>query len=191
MKTLLAILLAGVSLVALQEQDHRDAKAPLPTMGESGAVTYESLAQAIIALRATEKELVRGMLTHYAGMAARYLELAAGAQGTQREQYLQSAAVQIDNIAHEGNRQVRAIRARLLEAGHRHKTGPGSPEDYIFINGTEKQVLIVLANKINKLTADTPEQEIRAALRNFLPIFEKYMAAEQVAALPAAEKTDR
>ena len=178
MKTLLGVLLAGVSVSGLQDQAPEQERSRLPGMGESGAVTYESLAGAIIELRATEKNLVRGILTHYAGMAVRYLEQACGAEGARREYYLQMAAVQIDNIAHEGSKEVLAIRARLLEAGHRHNTDPGSNYDYIFINGQEKQVLTVLAEKISRLTRDTPEQEIRAALRNFVPIFERMMASE-------------
>lgn len=131
-------------------------------MHEASAVTYEHLATAIVEIRRTEDALVRGILLHHAAAARMHLEAAAAAGGGDARDRLESAAQEIAAIANEGDKRVQAVRQRLLEAGHHHHTDAETQEDYIFIDGKEKQALLALAERAGKLAADPSPAAIRS-----------------------------
>lgn len=145
MKTLFVSLAVGAS--ALVYAQHGDSS---KMMTESAAATYEHLATAIIEIRATENNLVQGILMHHYALASR--NLAAAAEGGDMKSHLEEAAAAVTNIANEGDKQVQAVRQRLLKAGHHHHTDSETQDDYIFVDSKEKKELLALAGQIAKVS---------------------------------------
>lgn len=147
-------------------------------MHDNSAATYEHLATAIIEIRATEDMLVQGILTHYSVLAQRELGAAAATSGSDRKKHLEAAAEEITNVANEGDKKVQAVRQRLLKAGHHHHTDSETQEDYIFVDGKEKKLLLAMAEKIAKLGDDAPADVVNSTAKAFASLFEKVIAAE-------------
>jgi hypothetical protein len=110
---------------------------------------YEHLADSIIEIRATEDNLVKGLLVHYHAAAQHHL--AAAQKPEERAMHLEKAAENIANIANEGDKRVQAVRQRLSEAGHYHQKDTETAEDYMYINSKEKKSLFDLAKKVGQL----------------------------------------
>ena len=147
------------------------------TMHDQAAKTYEHLATAIIEIRATEDNLVRGILTHYAIMANRHLD-AAATNSAERKQLLEAAAQEVANVANEGDKPVQAIRQRLLKAGHHHHTDAETQEDYMFVNSSEKKELLDMASTIARMGPGASAGDIEKAKADFDTLFQKVMADE-------------
>jgi len=147
---------------------------------EPGAAeTYEHLANAIIAIRETEDSLVRDMLTDAYDDAMAELDDAADTTGGERKAHLESAAMDVTEIATEGDKRVQAIRQRLLRAGHHHHhTEADTESDYIFIDAKEKQSLLDLARTISQIGPNASEREVLDASRELRSLFSRAMAAE-------------
>ena len=107
-------------------------------MDRSAAATYEHLATAIIAIEATEDELVKSILLGYQAAAQGHLRAAAEA-GPNRKAHLEAAAAAIGDVANEGDKRIQAVRQRLAKAGHTHNTDVVTKEDYLFVNSKEKK----------------------------------------------------
>lgn len=172
MKTLLAIAVAGACALGFQ---HPGGKR---TMYTEAARTYEHLAVAIIEIRAVEDNLVRGILLHHQVMADRNLDKALEATGSDRGAYLERAAEEITNIANEGDKEVQAIRQRLLMSGHHHHTDAETHDDYMFVDSAEKQELLALATKLSKMGRGASETQIDDAREKFNTLFDDVIAAE-------------
>jgi hypothetical protein len=147
---------AALCLLMLGYQAARSQQQPAAPKVESeakvAASTYESLATAIIAIEATEDELVKGILIGYHSAAQGRLRAAArDAQG--RVGHLEAAAAEVTNIANEGDKQIQAVRQRLAKAGHTHNTDVETKEDYMFITNREKKGLLDLAGRIARAGA--------------------------------------
>jgi hypothetical protein len=149
-----------------------------PAAPDAAAITYEHLANAIIEIRATEENLVRGILMHYEAAARRHMEMAAEARGNERVQHLEAAAAQITNIASEGDKSVQAVRQRLLKAGHHHHTDAETEEDYIFVDSREKKSLLALANRVSRMGASASADDIHAAAEEMSAQFTAATAAK-------------
>lgn len=169
MKTLLAAVALALLVSAAPPAGSQT------TMNEMAAGTYEHLATAIIAIRATEDDLVKGILIHSRAMAQNALTAALGAAGPARTAQLERAAAQITDIANEGDKSIQAIRQRLLKAGHLHNTDTETNEDYMFVNSTEKKELLALARKVAKLAS---EADIRQAAKDLDALFDRVIAAD-------------
>lgn len=121
---------------------------------------YEHLANSIIAIRATEDNLVKAMLVHYHVAAQKNLA-AAAESSTGRAAHLEAAAENIASIAQEGDKRARAVRQRLSDAGHYHQKDAETKEDYMFINSKEKQGLLALAKRVGQLGNSADAAEIK------------------------------
>lgn len=172
MRTLCAIAaIAGASLAFGLTGD-------IPSMSTATARTYEHLANAIIAIRQTEDDLVRGILLHNLVMAQRHLDEAMETRGTDRTRNLEAAAEAITDIANEGDKQVQAIRQRLLKSGHHHHTDADTEDDYIFVDSKEKQALLALAMGISKIDPKGSDTPIRQADSELSTLFARVIAEE-------------
>ena len=173
MKILFAAIAIGASALAFGSGP---GKTP---MHDQAATTYEHLATAIIAIRATEDNLVRGIQTHYAMMAQRHMDAAiANPDSSELKQHVEAAAEEITNVANEGNKPVQAIRQRLLKAGHHHHTDAETQEDYIFVNSREKKELLDLASRIARMGSGTSADQLSGAKDSFVSLFTRVMADE-------------
>src|SRR5207253_3599585 len=133
----------------------------------------EHLATAIIAIEATEDELVKSILLGYHAAAQGHLR-AAAADEPGRKAHLEAAAALIADIANEGDKRIQAVRQRLAKAGHTHNTDAVTKEDYMLINSKEKKDLLALAGRVAQLGAG----DIAAAQRELAASFDKAIAAE-------------
>ena len=147
------------------------------TMDRSAAATYEHLATAIIAIEATEDELVKSILLGY-DAAARGRLKAAVADQPGRRAHLEAAATLIADIANEGDKRIQAVRQRLSKAGHTHNTDADTKEDYLFINSKEKKALIELAKRVGQMGENSSADDIKAVEAELASLFNKAIAAE-------------
>lgn len=172
---------AALCLVMLGYQAARSQQQPDAPKVESEAVaaaaTYEHLATAIIAVKATEDELVKTILIGYQRAAQGRLRAAVhNAQG--RVGHLEAAAEAVTNIANEGDKSIQAIRQRLAKAGHTHNTDAETKADYMFITNREKKTLVDLAARIARAGADATPAAIEALGAELSRTFQAAIAPE-------------
>jgi len=115
--TVLAV--AGIGLGAL-----RVAAGPAVTTPPEVVATYNSLADAILAVKATEANLVRSMLAgglaHAQAAAADVRAAFDAGKGAAARPQVETLAALVAQLATEGDNAVGAVRKRLLEGGHHH-----------------------------------------------------------------------
>ena len=143
---------------------------------DAAVETYEHLATVIIEVRKTEDGVVKSILaSHYTAAQA---DLKAAEQGKEVLKNLEAAAVEISNVANEGDKRVQAIRQRLAKAGHTHISDVDTKEDYLFINSKEKKALLDAAKAIVMLGAKATPDKIAAASKNLESLYTKAVAPE-------------
>jgi hypothetical protein len=135
-----------------------------PAQGQSEAATptqlveaYDSLADAILATKKTEWNLVHSILA----MTYRHAEGAlAGAKaklksgGDARDEVEKLAAL-VSQLGNEGDASVAAVRKRLLEGGHHHNAAAEQKgiyeEGYVIVTRKAKKAFLDSAIRIGKL----------------------------------------
>jgi hypothetical protein len=180
MKNLIPAVLVGLLALAIHQRADSSAQAPqstAPSADETAAVTYEHLATAIIAIEATEDNLVKSILIGYHQAAQRHLRQAANNQGD-RKTHLEAAATEIANIANEGDKRIQAVRQRLKKAGHTHNTDQETKEDYMFITSKERKQLLEFSQKVARLDPNASADDIRAVHNELTELFTKAIAQE-------------
>jgi hypothetical protein len=164
MRYLIPLAILGVGLVGFQAAHSQAPSAgKANSAGKAAAATYEHLATAIIAIEATEDELVKSILIGYHSAAVGHLR-AAGRDAKGRVGHLESAAAEITNIANEGDKAIQAIRQRLAKAGHTHNTDVETKSDYMFVTNKERKGLLDLASKVGRADADADLDKMDAEL---------------------------
>lgn len=147
---LCAMLLCGL-FVALPAVAAGKAETP-PQLVE----TYESLADAILAAKKTEWNLVHSILattySHAEGAVAS--AKAKMAQGADAKGEMETAAALVSQLANEGDASVAAVRKRLVEGGHHHHAGGESQgvydEGFVIVTREAKKALLDAAKKIGR-----------------------------------------
>ena len=179
MKKALALTLAvAFSLLAYRQATSQpSAKSAADTMDQSAAATYEHLATAIIAIEATEDELVKSILLGYSAAAHGHLK-AAVADEPGRRAHLEAVATLIADIANEGDKRIQAVRQRLSKAGHTHNTDADTKEDYMLINSKEKKALVELAKRVGQMGEAAKADEIKAVAGELSALFDRAIAPE-------------
>ena len=123
--------------------------ASLATPAEMVA-TYDSLADAILAVKKAEAGLVRSIVAAAYAHARVELERgrkAIGAQDTKAAQAaIEALAADVGQLATEGDAAVGAIRKRLLEGGHHHNAAGEAQgiydEGYVLVTRAAKRVFL-------------------------------------------------
>ena len=122
--------------------------------------SYDTLADAILALKRTETNLVRSILatTHaHAELAMRRSQQAIEAnEKSAAAGHLEELAALVGQLGTEGDNSVAAIRKRLLEGGHHHnaegeKQGIYDP-GYVVVTRAAKQVFLDASKAIGQLS---------------------------------------
>ncbi len=179
MKKSIPVLVVVATLLVFQQARSQNPKsnAKTETMDRSAAATYEHLATAIIAIEATEDELVKSILLGYQAAAQGHLR-AALEPGAGRRAHLEAAATAIGDVANEGDKRIQAVRQRLAKAGHTHNTDVVTKEDYLFVNSKEKKDLLALAQKVGQMDANARVADIQAVQNELSTMFDKALAPE-------------
>jgi hypothetical protein len=175
-----AILTLGIvfSLLAFRQATSQPStKIASDTMDQSAAATYEHLATAIIAIEATEDELVKSILLGYNAAAQGRLK-AAIADEAGRRAHLEAVATLIADIANEGDKRIQAVRQRLSKAGHTHNTDADTKEDYMFINSKEKKALLEFAKRVGQMGEGAKVDDIKAVASELSTVFDRAIAPE-------------
>jgi hypothetical protein len=178
---LVPVLIVTISLLAYQQatsqQTGNRAGTGTESMERSAAATYEHLATAIIAIEATEDELVKSILLGYHAAAQGHLR-AASADAPGRKAHLEAAAAEIANITNEGDKSIQAVRQRLSKAGHTHNTDAVTKEDYMLIDSKEKKALLGLSQRVGRMGGDASAADIKAVQEELATVFSKSIAPE-------------
>ena len=177
-KVLVFALAVAFSLLAYRQATSQpSAKSAADTMDQSAAATYEHLATAIIAIEATEDELVKSILLGYSAAAHGHLK-AAVADEAGRRAHLEAAATLIADIANEGDKRIQAVRQRLSKAGHTHNTDADTKEDYMLVSSKEKKTLVELAKRVGQMGESAKADEIKTVAGELSALFDKAIAPE-------------
>lgn len=129
--------------------------------------TYESLADAILAVKATEANLVRSMLegghAHAKSLLgqARY-DLDAGKKDEAKE-HIEALAAVVAQLGAEGDNAIAGVRKRLLEGGH-HYNAEGEEQGvfepgYVIVTREAKEKLLGVATAMRQATTDEARQK--------------------------------
>jgi len=145
--------------------------APSPKTPAEIVASYETLADAILALKRTEENLCRSILAaaYAQGEAdlaqAKKAIAASDAKGAQAA--LESLAASVGQIATEGDNAVAGVRKRLLDGGHHHNAAGEAQglfdEGFVIVTRAAKQKLLESSRSIGQLSrapkADALEAE--------------------------------
>ena len=166
-KTSLAIAAALISLVVTAHA----APGADPKPADLASV-YGTIADSILAAKASETAIVRAILASERDAAMAALDRAASASGTPSD--LAAAAARIGDLATEGGAAIEPIRTRLLQGGHHHHaddTGPDATYDegYVVLTKKLKQEALELGKRCAKAAEATAvDAKEVAALREAL-----------------------
>ncbi len=161
---------AFVGLVSLGFAAKDGANVAPATPGELVA-TYESLADAILAVKKTEANLVTSILATTYAHAAAQLESVRKALKAGDEKLVRPAvedlATLVAHLGAEGDNSVARVRKRLVEGGHHHNADGEAKgiydEGYVVITRAAKKRLLDASRAIGSLkgagTADGLERE--------------------------------
>jgi hypothetical protein len=153
-----AALAAGILVLGAGEVRAQAGAMPAGTPPAIVA-TYESLADAILAVKRTEANLVRAILgTGYAHAQveldrARKAIKAVDAKGSQAA--LEGLAAAVGQLGTEGDMAVGAVRKRLLEGGHHHNAAGEAKgiydEGFVVVTRSAKQAFLDASKAIGQL----------------------------------------
>jgi len=171
-KTLLTGLCALALMCGVVQAGMDAAATPKPLVD-----AYDSLADAILATKKTEWNLVHSILggtySHAEGVLARATaKLEAGKDATAEVETLAALVAQMGN---EGDASVAAVRKRLLEGGHHHNSAgeeQGIYDDgFVIVTRESKKVFLDVSKRIAKLgksaTADSLKAEWATVKKEF------------------------
>lgn len=138
----IALVLCVVAPVAAQETP------------DAVANGYDSLADAILALRDAEHHFVAAMLDGHLH----------GAKARMKNGDWEGAAGEMALFANEGDNKIGGIRKRLVEGGHHHNSDDGADGEYetgyVIVTREAKAKLLDLATKMRQAGTDDERKEI-------------------------------
>jgi hypothetical protein len=131
-----------------------------PTTPPEVVATYSSLADAILAVKKTEHDLVMSMLTGTYRHAEAKVMAASNklAAGQPAKEDVEAAAALVAQLGNEGDNSVAAIRKRLLDGGHHHNAAGEAQgifdEGFVIVNKEMKKTFLESAVAIGKMAGN-------------------------------------
>ena len=119
---------------------------------QSLATSYGSLADAMIAMKQAEANLVKAVLDHH---------LQAAEAAMQRGDHA-TAAAEMALFANEGDNAIGGVRKRLVDAGHHHHAADAQGEyeaGYIVVSIAAKQDILAASAALRRATSDSERQQ--------------------------------
>src|SRR5262245_14360661 len=126
--------------------------------------SYQSLADAILAVKKTEADLVRAILAatyrHAEGMLAQAQAKLKANQPAKEE--IEGLASLVSQLGNEGDSAIAGVRKRLLEGGHHHNAAGEQQgvfdEGFVIVTKASKKVFLDAAGGIGKM-AQSPNAD--------------------------------
>jgi len=140
-----------------------------PSTPEELVATYDALANAILATKQAEKNLVRSILSttygHASAMQARAERALEAGEQQQAQAAVEALAGHVAQLGNEGDNAVAGIRKRLVEGGHHHNSAgenqgvfdPG----FVIVTRSAKQKLLTSSRNIAQLSRN-PDKDALA-----------------------------
>jgi hypothetical protein len=130
--------------------------------------TYDSLATAILAIKQTEENLVRSILSttfaHANAARARAERAMKSGDKPQSRAALEELAVHVALLGNEGDNAVAGIRKRLVEGGHHHNSVGESQGVYapgfVIVTRVARQKFLESSRVIAQLSRDPDEESL-------------------------------
>jgi len=165
-------MLAGLGLLAapLLLPGPARAQAAAPSTPPEMVATYNSLADAILAVKHAEDNLVRSILAATFAHAQVQFNRAQGAIKAGDPKAAQAAvenlAADVGHLATEGDNSVAVVRKRLIEGGHHHNAAGEAQgvydEGFVVVTRAAKQKLLEASRAIGQ-SAQAPKAEALTA----------------------------
>jgi hypothetical protein len=134
---------------------------PAPSTPAEVVTTYNSLADGILALKATEANLVKSILAaaraHGEVQLARATKAISASDSAGAKSALEALAADVAQLATEGDNSVAAVRKRLIEGGQHHNAAGEAQgiyeEGYVIVTRAAKAKFLESSRKIAGLAA--------------------------------------
>jgi hypothetical protein len=130
--------------------------------------TYESLADAILAAKQTEWNLVHSILMttyRHADGVMRAAESKLGAGQSAREE-IETLAALVTQLGNEGDGAVAAVRKRLIEGGHHHNASGEAKgiydEGFVIVTREAKKFFLDAGKTIGRMSGTSSASDLRA-----------------------------
>src|SRR5262245_24325131 len=124
--------------------------------------TYNSLSDAILAVKKTEHDLVMAMLAGTFRHAEVKVAQAIAKAGQPAKEEIEAIAALVAQMGNEGDASVAAVRKRLLEGGHHHNSEGEKQgifdEGFVIVTKTAKAQFLEAARSLGQL-AKAPKAE--------------------------------
>jgi len=160
-----ALFVLGLAAPGLSQAATPQAAASPATPAEMVA-TYQTLADAILAVETTEENLVRSILS--AAHAHAQVELGRAQKAIQAgdakaaQTAVENLAADVAQLGTEGDNAVAAVRKRLIEGGHHHNADGEAKgifdEGYVIVTRVAKQAFLDASRAIGQM-ARAPKAE--------------------------------
>ena len=147
--------------------------------------TYGSLADGILALKATEYNVVRAILTttYLHARATHSMVKSKMSAGESARADVERLAALVSHLGNEGDAAVAAIRKRLLEGGHHHHAAAEQEGVYdpgfVIVTRAAKRVFLDAATEIGKLASSPQTDALDAQWSKVERQFDELMESEQ------------
>ncbi len=144
--------------------------------------TYRSLADAILAVKESEANLVRSILaTTYGHAEATLAETRANLKAHKpAKAEIEKLASLVSQLGNEGDGSVAGVRKRLLEGGHHHNAQAEQQgvydEGFVIVTRAAKKVFLDAAGAIGKLAANPNAAALDAEWQKVSRQFSELMA---------------
>jgi hypothetical protein len=158
MKLIACSLLASSALVTAFFAVPR-APQQAPATPPEIVATYNSLADAILAVKKTEHDLVMAMLsgTYRHAEAKMNAAVAKVGAGQPAKEDVEAVAALVSQLGNEGDASIAAIRKRLLDGGFHHNAAGEAQgifdEGFVIVNKETKKAFLESATAIGKMAA--------------------------------------
>jgi hypothetical protein len=162
-----SIVAAAALLAAFTTSSSAPQQGPPATPTEI-VTTYNSLADAILAVKKTEHDLVMAMLAGTYRHAEAKVQQALGkiGAGQPAKDELEASAALVSQMGNEGDAAVAAVRKRLLEGGHHHNAAGEQQgifdEGFVIVTKAAKKAFLDSAVAIGKLAGAPNAQGLTA-----------------------------
>jgi hypothetical protein len=152
------VFLVGAVLSASPARAQGPSEAATPA---EMVATYNTLADGILALKRTEENLVRSILSaanaHAQVQLARAQKAISGGDAAAAKSALEALAADVAQMGTEGDNAVAAVRKRLLEGGHHHNAAGEAQgifdEGFVIVTKAAKQKLLDASRAIARLAS--------------------------------------